>query len=715
MMKKSKRIAALTLSLVLMLGVLPLGLSPEAEATSPTDALADIAYYGDREKCALTYDMAQTYIEALEEFEGKDNVEVCLADLADDGYPIMFVLEGQSDDQLMMYIFDRDVFSDDFRTIFLMDPENCYGLEYCEIDGWPALLSHERYSDHLTNTWFTLCTGTLFEASYYVINEPDEYRVDHINVYNPANSDIDEADILRYYKECRHYIPGDLIADFSGDVFNFSLPACKLENAHNALSAYAEAVAPAPYSSALGNIAYHGDRSKCRMTAEMAEAYADVIESLPSTYEDANSEYYSLYTALVDPADDGLPVLFTAYFPFRGLHYHDIRYWGYADGKAYDVQMPTGLYSSLGKIGDKGLIMSADCDGGVFMDTNRYYSVSEAQIKLEHTVKVYTASATGYSDEVPDDADYIIKDYGSGVQVDTSKLSENGWQQADFRWDTYWGTYYGGSWHLVLLDGKNISDSCSTNFDIEEINSYNFNAIAYNLPTEPVTYLFDMTPLGITSDITSYYDVMSAALKAYAFSFTDVPESAWYHQWVREAYQMGLINGKTATTYCPKDNMRYAEAVKLAACMHQRYTDGEVTLENGKNDWRSTYYDYCLENGIIPAAPEGEELGYKELYAKAGSIIDRRTFVWLFSRALPAEAFPEINSIPDDSIPDVPVDDGIWDDGIYLFYRAGILNGSDAKGTFNPGSSIQRSEVAAILVRMMDAHYRVDAPAELGK
>ena len=43
------------------------------------------------------------------------------------------------------------------------------------------------------------------------------------------------------------------------------------------------------------------------------------------------------------------------------------------------------------------------------------------------------------------------------------------------------------------------------------------------------------------------------------------------------------------------------------------------------------------------------------------------------------------------------------------------LNGSDAKGTFNPESSIQRSEVAAILVRMMDAHYRVDAPAELGK
>ena len=202
---------------------------------------------------------------------------------------------------------------------------------------------------------------------------------------------------------------------------------------------------------------------------------------------------------------------------------------------------------------------------------------------------------------------------------------------------------------------------------------------------------------------------------SYFFPFTDVAESAWYYQWIKGAHQMGLINGKTATTYCPKDNMTYAEAIKLAACMHQLYHEDKVSLENGKPDWRTSYYDYCRDKGIIRASANAAEPGYDELFALASKPIDRQTYVYLFSRALPAEAFKEINTIPDNSIPDVTVNQGIWDDGIYLFYRAGILNGTDAKGTFNPGGNIQRSEVAAILNRMMDETVRVGAPAELGK
>ena len=44
---------------------------------------------------------------------------------------------------------------------------------------------------------------------------------------------------------------------------------------------------------------------------------------------------------------------------------------------------------------------------------------------------------------------------------------------------------------------------------------------------------------------------------------------------------------------------------------------------------------------------------------------------------------------------------------IYAFYRAGILTGSDQSGTFRPASSIQRCEVAAILVRMFTEAERV--------
>ena len=43
---------------------------------------------------------------------------------------------------------------------------------------------------------------------------------------------------------------------------------------------------------------------------------------------------------------------------------------------------------------------------------------------------------------------------------------------------------------------------------------------------------------------------------------------------------------------------------------------------------------------------------------------------------------------------------------IYEFYRAGILTGSDAKGTFHSASTIKRSEVATILLRMFETSAR---------
>ena len=198
----------------------------------------------------------------------------------------------------------------------------------------------------------------------------------------------------------------------------------------------------------------------------------------------------------------------------------------------------------------------------------------------------------------------------------------------------------------------------------------------------------------------------------YVFPFADVPADAWFYGWVERAHRMGLINGKSETAYMPDAEMTWAEAVKLAACMHQLYHDGRVTLTNG-NPWYMSYLDYCLAQGIVSHAPTQEMPGYQEIYDRAGVPISRAAYVCLFSRALPPEALPAVNTIPDNAIPDVPVSDGILDDGIYLFYRAGILNGMDGYGTFSPDSGIRRSDVAAILVRMMDPAHRVGPPALL--
>ena len=199
-------------------------------------------------------------------------------------------------------------------------------------------------------------------------------------------------------------------------------------------------------------------------------------------------------------------------------------------------------------------------------------------------------------------------------------------------------------------------------------------------------------------------------------NYVDVSTTSWYFTYVNSATQMGLINGMSSTKYEPEGTLTLAQAVKLAACMNQLYTTGKVTLTNGSSEWYESYAAYARDNGILAGSkPTAFEIGYSNVMDEPNKVITRQEYAWIFARALPKEALPEVNRIPDNAIPDVPQTMSAWYDSIYTLYRAGIVNGNDAKGTFNPLSDIKRSEVAAIVVRMMDKSFRVAAPAELAK
>ena len=61
----------------------------------------------------------------------------------------------------------------------------------------------------------------------------------------------------------------------------------------------------------------------------------------------------------------------------------------------------------------------------------------------------------------------------------------------------------------------------------------------------------------------------------------------WFYDYVLSAYSMGLINGRTETTYDPYGELSYAEAVKLAVCMYEIYTTVAVKTGNSSG---STWY-----------------------------------------------------------------------------------------------------------------------------
>ena len=180
--------------------------------------------------------------------------------------------------------------------------------------------------------------------------------------------------------------------------------------------------------------------------------------------------------------------------------------------------------------------------------------------------------------------------------------------------------------------------------------------------------------------------------------FTDVKKTDWFYADVENAVSLGLINGKANNTYCPNDNLTYAEAVKLAACMHERYMTGKVTLENG-NPWYSPYLEYCFEWNILDSS-------FYSKVARPTDFATRAGYMEIFARALPDEALETVNFVPNGKIPDISMD-AEYASSVYKLYRAGIVAGSDAAHNCKPDSNIKRSEVAAILSRMMDKSKRV--------
>lgn len=203
--------------------------------------------------------------------------------------------------------------------------------------------------------------------------------------------------------------------------------------------------------------------------------------------------------------------------------------------------------------------------------------------------------------------------------------------------------------------------------------------------------------------------------RTYAGQFVDVDANAWYYDNVKTAYELGLVNGSSNTTYSPEDNITVAEVQTLVARIHATYHGNTIPPQPGT--WYTPYVEYCMEHIDREIC--------SMTYMQDGNVImantpaSRTYFAYLMYAALPASEYTQINTIADNSLPDV--DDIVFKDAndrIYTLYRAGILTGSDSQGTFHPDSNITRAEVAAIVARMIDPSQRKtfvlqDKPSEI--
>lgn len=176
--------------------------------------------------------------------------------------------------------------------------------------------------------------------------------------------------------------------------------------------------------------------------------------------------------------------------------------------------------------------------------------------------------------------------------------------------------------------------------------------------------------------------------------FSDVKSDSWYAENVKVAYELGLVQGNSETTFNSTGNITLAETLALACRLHRIYNTGKTDFEQGV-PWYQVYVDYAIANCII----DTNEL------SNYNSTATRSQFASILAACIPKSALTEINTVDDDAIPDVAIT-AQHSNEIYMLYRAGILTGNDKAGTFTPNSNIQRSAVATIVTRMADESMR---------
>ncbi len=174
--------------------------------------------------------------------------------------------------------------------------------------------------------------------------------------------------------------------------------------------------------------------------------------------------------------------------------------------------------------------------------------------------------------------------------------------------------------------------------------------------------------------------------------FSDVTTSHWYRANVALAYETGLMYGKE-NGFDAQSNITLAQVITMAARLHSIYHTGKAEFVQGKV-WYQVYVDYCVDKGIIS----------KNEFSDYNKDATRAQFVRILSKSVPQAEFEVKNSIS--AVPDVASNHK--DSGaILMFYKAGILAGSDSAHNFFPERSITRAETAAIVTRIIDKTLRL--------
>lgn len=175
--------------------------------------------------------------------------------------------------------------------------------------------------------------------------------------------------------------------------------------------------------------------------------------------------------------------------------------------------------------------------------------------------------------------------------------------------------------------------------------------------------------------------------------FTDVPEDAWYHDYVYDLVYRGVVNGMTATTYEPAGTLTRAQFVKLLACSLAdaetlKTYEGKHPFKDSEGHWAEAYIAWAKDKGIV------EGVSATEFDPEAP--ITREQMATIFGRYALKQGIelPKSENAAG-SFPDADKISEYAREFVELMRIAGILNGYE-DGTFRPQGNATRAEAAKL-------------------
>ena len=175
--------------------------------------------------------------------------------------------------------------------------------------------------------------------------------------------------------------------------------------------------------------------------------------------------------------------------------------------------------------------------------------------------------------------------------------------------------------------------------------------------------------------------------------YSDLPAAQWARDGIRRATELGLMQG-SGGAFDPDGELTVAQALAMAARVRSIYTgDGKAFDQSTGEHWYDVYVLYCISEHII---------GWSD-FSELTRPITRAEMAYVFARTVDAEALGAINDVA--ALPDVAEADPYAAE-VFTLYRAGVLTGNDAAGTFTPNENITRAQAAAIISRVADPALR---------